>query len=291
MTRNIKVTILLGLLMPLSVPEAFSQEDSTSVARHKLARINVATTAEHFEAISHVNSQNDTLRYRLLKPIDYDPNKKYPLVVCLAGAGGRGDDNISQIAGCWPALELSRPENRRMYKAFVFVPQCPTGANWGTSLGEREYEHLSKLGRADVPSVSSLVFEVMKALETKYSIDTTRRYITGLSMGGYGTWHFILTHPKTFTAAIPICGGGNPELASNIKELPVWAFHGQLDKVVPVSFSKNMIAAIKASGGNPKYTEFPEAGHVSWPLAYDTPGLLDWLFDQQNEIQKETNKR
>ncbi len=129
------------------------------------------------------------------------------------------------------------------------MPQCPSGSDWGRSLGESEKEVRPKLGRTDQPSVSSLVFEVIHTLENEFKIDTTRRYVTGQSMGGVGSWHFILTHPQMFAAAIPICGGGNPDLATKIVDVPVWAFHGQKDKAVPVEFSRNMIDAIKKAGG------------------------------------------
>ena len=99
-------------------------------------------------------------------------------------------------------------------------------------------------------------------------------------MGGDGSWHFIITRPQMFAAAIPICGGADPSLGKSIAHIPVWAFHGTKDGAVPVALSRDMIDAIKAAGGSPLYTEFPDAGHISWPLAYDTPGLLDWLFAQ-----------
>ena len=287
MTKNMRDFILFAVLFVLGVNLSVSQDrtndNMTAEERHRLGAENVVITAKIFEAITYVNSRNDTLRYRLLKPINYDPNKKYPLVVCLSGSGGRGDDNIKQIAGCWPAQIISNSENRKKYQAFVFVPQCPSGSSWGRSLGDSEKEARSKLGKTHQPSVSSLVFEVINILENEFKIDTTRRYVTGQSMGGYGSWHFILTHPQMFAAAIPICGGGNPALATKIADVPVWAFHGQKDNAVPVGFSRNMIDAIKKAGGSPRYNEFPDAGHVSWPLAYDTSGLLDWLFAQEND--------
>ena len=261
----ILAVVLFVLGVNLSVSQDLTNDSLTAEERHRLGGKNVAITAKYFEARTYVNGRKDTLLYRLLKPINYDPSKKHPLVVCLSGNGGRGDDNIKQIAGCWPAQIMSKTENKKRYEAFVFVPQCPSGANWSGSL------------------VSSLVFEVIHKLENEFEIDTTRRYVTGQSMGGYGSWYFILTHPQMFAAAIPICGGGNPDLATKIVDVPIWAFHGQKDNAVPVESSRKMIDAIKKAGGNPRYNEFPDAGHVCWPQAYDTPGLLDWLFAQKND--------
>ncbi|MCM4173491.1 hypothetical protein DHD32_18605 [Arenibacter sp. TNZ] len=254
-----------------------------------VSQTKVPKTAELFSGRTYVNMQKDTLQYRLLMPLDYNPNKQYPLVVCLSGGAGRGTDNIKQIAGSKAAQVLSTLENRKKYPAFIFVPQCPPGADWGRSLGKIEREGLIARGRYNQPNVESLVFETISALEEEFNIDTTRRYITGQSMGGFGTWHYILTHPQMFAAAIPICGGGNPDLAKNISDVPLWVFHGDNDKTVPVDFSRNMVTALKKAGGNPKYNEFPGVGHGSWHLAFDTPELLDWFFVQVNE--KETNKR
>ena len=145
-------------------------------------------------------------------------------------------------------------------------------------VGKIERESLIKRGKDNQPSVKSLVMEIIYALEEEYNLDSTRRYITGQSMGGSGAWHFILTRPQMFAAAIIVCGGANPDLAENIAHMPIWVFHGENDDRIPVDFSRNMIAAIKKAGGNPKYNEFPDTGHGSWHLAYDTPDLLDWLW-------------
>ncbi|AUC80012.1 phospholipase [Nonlabens sp. MB-3u-79] len=283
--RGFLLTCTLSILgANLSVAQSIVAHIMTAADRHKLGGDNVMATAQtsNFEARTYVNNENDTLLYRLLRPINYDPNKKYPLVICLSGSGGRGTDNIRQIAGCWPAQILSKQENREKYPAFIFVPQCPQGSDWGRSLGVSEKEIRFKLGSFTQPSVDSIVLEAISTLEKEFNIDIKRRYVTGQSMGGYGTWHFILNHPEMFAAAIPICGGGNPSLAQNIVNLPVWVFHGQKDSAVPVDFSRNMVEAIKKEGGDPNYNEFSGAYHVVWPLAYDTPGLLDWLFAQNN---------
>lgn len=223
--------------------------------------------AEPFEARVYVSSKGDTMRYRFLKPADYDSTKKYPLVVCLHHGGTHGTDNVMQIDGAQIAQVLY--QNRTKYPAFLFVPQCPKGVAWG--------------GIPDYPATDSLVFETIDALEREFKIDEQRRYVAGVSGGGFGSWHFIGTRPQMFAAAIPICGGGNPDLAKNMTDVAVWAFHGEKDRSVPVKYSRDMIAAIKTAGGDPKYTEFDGAGHNIWEEVYATPGLLNWLFEQRRE--------
>jgi len=227
--------------------------------------------AQLFEARTFVNNQGEQLLYRLLKPLNYDPQKKYPLVVCLHHGGVHGNDNIAQLSS-EPAPLLSNAVNRSKYAAFLFVPQCPKGSQFG---GLPNF------------SIDSLVFEAIGALEKEFSVDTTRRYVTGISGGGFGSWYFICTRPKMFAAAIPICGGGDPEFAKQIKDIPVWAFHGEKDTDVPVEYARNMIEAIKKEGGNPKYTEFAGAGHYIWDRVENTPGLIDWLFAQKRYMDRQ----
>ncbi|WAC14620.1 carboxylesterase family protein [Dyadobacter pollutisoli] len=226
--------------------------------------------AQPFEARYYVNGKGDTLRYRFMKPLDYNPEKKYPLVVCPHHGGTHGTDNIRQVEGSWAAY-LSRTEYREKYPAFLFVPQCPRDAGWGNY--------------PDYPAIDTLIFEAMEALEKEFSIDAKRCYSIGVSGGGYASWHFITARPAMFAAAVPICGGGNPKLAHNIVDgkVAVWAFHGEQDDLVPVSYSRDMIAAIKKAGGKPRYTEFKYLGHNMGNAVENTPGLLDWLFAQKRE--------
>jgi poly(3-hydroxybutyrate) depolymerase len=229
----------------------------------------VRKLAEPFEARSYVNFAGDTLRYRLMIPQDYDSAKKYPMVVCLHGSSGCGTDNIKQVATSWPAQLLSQARYRTKYPAFLFVPQCPARMGWG--------------GIPGLPSVDSLVFETIVALQEEFDMDLTRCYVSGNSLGGYGTWHMISTRREIFAAAIPISGEGNPELASRLVDIPIWAFHGRKDKNVPVRGSQEIITAIKNAGGNPRYTEFPDEAHHIWEQVTNTPGLLDWLFSQKKK--------
>jgi predicted peptidase len=174
-----------------------------------------------------------------------------------------------QIEGASAAELLSRHSNRKKYPAFLFVPNCPAGSGWG--------------GIPNYPSIDSLVYEAILELDKEPGIDVKRRYVTGVSRGGYGSWHFVCTRPEMFAAAIPICGAGDPKLASGIVNVAVWAFHGAKDRNVPVSGSRDMINAIKKGGGNPKYTEFPLEAHNIWDQVSTIPGLWNWLFVQRRE--------
>lgn len=217
-----------------------------------------------FEAHRYVNSRGDTMFYRLMKPLDMDPAGKYPLAVCLHGGGGWGNDNIKQVDGSFFAQLLAKPEHRKKYPAFIFVPQCRPDESWGGVLNHK--------------SVDSLVIETIGALERELPVDKSRRYVMGESLGGYGAWYFICTRPEMFAAAIPVCGSGDPALAPKAIGVPVWAFHGANDRNVPVSGSRNMIKAMKEAGGTPRYNEYPDAAHNIIMQVYSTPGLLDWLF-------------
>jgi predicted peptidase len=174
---------------------------------------------------------------------------------------------MKQVVTSLPAALLSQDANRQKYQAFLFVPQCPQRMGWG--------------GIAGLPAVDSLIFDSIVALEEEFPIDVARRYVSGNSLGGYGTWHLISARPEMFAAAVPICGGGNPEFAAKLVDLPIWAFHGKKDKNVPVSGSREIIQAIKNAGGNPRYTEYPDKAHDISKEVIDTPGLLDWLFAQK----------
>jgi poly(3-hydroxybutyrate) depolymerase len=128
-----------------------------------------------------------------------------------------------------------------------------------------------------------LTLEALERLRKEFNIDADRIYIAGLSMGGYGTWDAISRNPTLFAAAVPVCGGGDEAMADKIKDIPIWCFHGDADNAVPVARSRQMINAIKAAGGTPKYTEYPGVGHNSWDKAYAEPELAKWLFEQKRK--------
>jgi len=208
--------------------------------------------------------------YRLLRPKDYDPEKSYPLVLFLHGKGERGWDNEMQLINGVSELFASE-DARAKHPCFAVVPQCPADDSWAN--WEPKAIGLSKPARA--------ALDIVAALQKEFNIDSARLYIGGLSMGGFGTWEIITHYPNLFAAAFPICGGGDPGKAARLVKLPIWAFHGAQDNVVAPALSRNMIEAIKAAGGNRRYTEYPGVGHASWELAFKEPMLLEWLFAQK----------
>ena len=215
------------------------------------------------------------LPYRLLRPKPFDAQQKYPLVIFLHGAGERGDDNEKQLVHGMNDFASDRVMAK--YPAFVIAPQCPEGQAWGG---------ISRLAKSATPEgqLTPALDATLKAVETlrkEFPIDDKRIYITGLSMGGYGTWDALAKRTELFAAAAPICGGGNAASAGTMKDVPIWAFHGADDKTVLVERSREMIEALKAAGAKPKYTEYPGVGHNSWAQTYSNPDLYEWLFAQR----------
>jgi predicted peptidase len=217
----------------------------------------------------------DTLPYRLLKPVNPESKDLFPLVIFLHGAGERGKDNEVHIKHITELFE--NPVNRGKYPCYVVAPQCPKNELWADFNGSDENASISEKPTKPMQLVISLIAEISK----DYPIDPSRIYVTGLSMGGYGTWDLIARFPNKFAAAVPICGGGSVKSVPEIKHIPIWAFHGALDRIVPPQESRKMIAALQEAGSFPGYTEYPGVEHDSWLHAYREPHLIHWLFKQK----------
>ena len=196
------------------------------------------------------------LRYLLALPDGYaDGDEAWPLVLFLHGAGERGDDLSSVTAHGPPRLVR---EGRRF--PFILVsPQSPEERWWQPA------------------ELAALV----DAIESDYRVDPDRIYVTGLSMGGFGTWGLLEAYPDRFAAAAPVCGGGTPGKICAAREVPVWAFHGALDTVVPLVRSQEMVDRLERCDGDVRLTVYPEAGHDSWTETYANPELYDWLLSQR----------
>lgn len=232
--------------------------------------IAITTVAQDFPEFDKLQykTPDDTLLYRLLKPAVQNESERYPLVIFLHGSGERGNDNIVTLKHIAP-LFLTE-SNRSQFPCFVLVPQCPAHENW-------TYPDWYQEPKEPLSSVVALI----DSLKSLPFIDSTRIYITGLSMGGYGTWYLLTKYPEKFAAAVPICGGGDTHQVEKFKHVPVWNFHGAKDNAVPVERSRSMIRALKDAGAAPKYTEYKKVGHESWVNAYAEPDLLPWLFSQK----------
>ena len=234
--------------------------------------------ASVYEARTFTAPDGGTLGYRLLKPDNYDPAKKYPLVLVLHGAGERGEDNEAQLK--YGAALFLKPAAREKFACFIVFPQCPPKQKWA----DVDWTIDNPVQPEKVSEPMSHVLGALDGLEKEFSIDRDRLYLAGLSMGGYGTWDAITRYPEKWAAAAPICGGGDKTKAAPAKDVPIWAFHGVLDKTVKPARSQEMIAAIEAAGGHPLFSEYPYAGHDSWTLAFDEPEFLPWMFAQKRGV-------
>lgn len=215
-----------------------------------------------------------SLNYRIHRPANVTGVNKLPLIVFLHGAGERGDDNQRQLIH--GARDILAYTQSRARPAIILAPQVPDEERWVDTPWD-----LSSHSMPANPSRSmSLLMGLLQQLLRDEGVDSTRVYVTGLSMGGYGTWDLIQRWPDVFAAAIPICGGGDTAMADRIKHIPIWAFHGSEDPVVIPERSRDMIAALKGVGSSPVYTEYEGVFHDSWTPTYQNPKVLDWLFSQ-----------
>lgn len=214
--------------------------------------------------------------HRVLRPAAVEPAAKYPVVLFLHGAGERGSDNEKQLK--YLPTWLADPEIRRRYPCFVVAPQCREGGRWADFDWKDKTSSPQKAEpTVDLAAAVAALDAVMKAEPA----DPDRVYLTGLSMGGYGSWDLAARMPERFAAVVPICGGGDEATAVKLSKLPIWCFHGADDEIVPVERSRSIVEAVKAAGGNVHYTEFEGVRHDSWTPAYRDPATLEWLFAQK----------
>lgn len=228
-------------------------------------------------------SGKDTMPYRLLLPENFNPKKAYPLVLFLHGSGERGNDNEKQLVH--GANVFLKDSVRKNYPAIVVFPQCSADSYWSNmfpkydSSGKRIGFAFSNGGTPT--KAMELLLELFQQIHKDYKIDNRRQYVGGLSMGGMGTFEIVSRKPGFFAAAIAICGGANPESATNIAATAWWIFHGLKDNVVNPQYSIDMANALKAAGADIKLTLYPDANHNSWDSAFAEPDLLPWLWSHQ----------
>jgi predicted peptidase len=225
-----------------------------------------------FESQEVMDGGKTLLRYRILRPATIEPGRVYPLIVFLHGAGERGDDNVRQLTH--GAAELLR--YTEAHPAFVIFPQCPTGTWWDGPNWLSNDRKPAKVA-APLPQVIDLVDRMMQ----EQPIDPTRVYVTGMSMGGFGTCATVAARPDLFAAAMPVCGGGNPEWAARYRSTAFWFTHGNADPWVPVEKSRQMVRAMREAGQVVRYTELSGVGHDAWTPTYNSDLTLNWLFSQR----------
>lgn len=197
------------------------------------------------------------VNYLAFFPKSYsEKGKPVPLIIFLHGSGERGSDLDKVKAWGPPAIVEKNPD----FPFMVISPQAPEGEWWHADL------------------LKGMIDDVL----AKYNIDRHRVYLTGLSMGGFGTWDLAIRYPDYFAAIAPICGGGNTILINRLKDVPTWVFHGKKDQFVPEQQSAAMVDALKAAGGDVKYTVLPEGSHQdAWVYAYDKSDLFDWFLQHR----------
>lgn len=292
--------------------EAFSGNDEYQITQYKdvynpnskfnevkLEKENIKNVktqiVDDFEKKTFIdNDLGISLNYRLFEPKVYD-NKKYPLVLFLHGSGECGSDNEVQLLKYRGAIVFADKNNQEKNPCYVIAPQLPL---------EKQISYSSE-GWND-PSYEAVLVDLIKDYVNNANVDVNRIYVTGLSMGGIGTWDLIEDNPDLFAAAIPICGQGDISKVSAIKELPIWAFHSENDTIVPVSGTfvlsqgenvkivngtRDVVDALKSAGSTKiKYTEYKkdsieikdlELAHMSWVPAYKNEEVITWLFAQK----------
>jgi predicted peptidase len=209
-------------------------------------------------------------KYVLFVPHNYSKEKPTPTILFLHGAGETKQKEGAKTKGT-PKMPVEvgiGPAIKKREKTFPFLTIIPQAPRFGWVAGT---------------DGAKMALGILEVVEKEYNVDTKRVYLTGLSMGGMGTWSLAMAMPDKWAAIVPICGRGDTKSAEKIKDLPCWAFHGDADDRVPVAGSRDMIAAIKKAGGEPKYTEYPGVGHNSWDKAYDTDELYEWMLKQSKK--------
>ena len=225
-----------------------------------------------FEARAHKSDW--AMPYRLFRP---EAAGKLPLLMYLHGSGGLGDDNEKQLGlgNIFGTRVWALPANQKRFPCYVVAPQTDRG--WiRYDFSKEPAKQLPGLGDG-----SRLALEIVDRLRRELAIDDRRIYVTGQSMGGAGVWNVLASRPELFAAAIVCCGSASSEDGSEAVGTPLWSFHGDADQTVPVSVSRDRIAARRKAGGRPLYTEYAGIDHNSWQWAYTEPELTTWLFAQR----------
>ena len=231
--------------------------------------------AERFEARAHKSDW--TMPYRLFRP---NASGRLPLVVYLHGSGGLGTDNVKQmgLGNIFGTRVWALPENQKEFPCYVVAPQTDRGwVRYG------EPGHGDSVARV-IPGLGEgarVTFELIEALVRDFSIDHQRIYLTGQSMGGAGAWHMVAQRPTFFAAAVICCGSTSLDNVAAAAGTPLWNFHGTVDDTVPVTVSRDRIAALRKAGGHPLSTEYGGVGHNVWQWAYTEPSLVRWVFSKR----------
>lgn len=214
----------------------------------------MSQTPQHFTGQM---TRSISLGYWLYLPPDYDQQKTWPLVIFLHGLGERGSD-LEKVKIHGLARNIAEGED---FPFIAVSPQCPDTTVW--------------------PEQVEALNDLLDHIIANHRVDIKHIYLTGLSMGGYGTWAWAARYPERFAAIAPICGGGNWWMPERLKHTPIWAFHGDADEVVPLAESERMVSRIQELGGDIRLTVYPDVAHNSWEVTYNNPELYTWFLSHQ----------
>lgn len=223
---------------------------------------------------------NVTMNYRIMYPHDFSEDETYPLVIFFHGMGERGSDNQKQLTHGSKLFQ----DSLRKYPAVVLFPQCPETDYWAnlyrpdTGGASRKFDFYYN---EKANPTMDVVIDLVNELSSESFIDDTRIYVSGLSMGGMGTFEFAYRLNDKLACAMPICGGGPRDKAEGMTDVPFWIFHGLKDDVVHPRYSMSMLKAIQQAGGKAKITLYENANHNSWDPAFAEPDYLKWMFKQK----------
>jgi predicted peptidase len=228
--------------------------------------------ADGFLARTYRSPSGETMQYRLFVPQGYSAARKYPIVLWLHGANGRGSDNLLQISdGNFLGTHVwTTPEIQTKDPVFVLAPQVENTKTWSRP-------HVNTA----MPVSLRVAFEILDAIEKEYSIDRDRQYVAGQSMGGEGVWAALALARGRFAAAIVLCSDGFEDEVAPDAKVAVWIFQGDADPIVSVERARKWVAALRQAGGLPKYTEVPGVGHNVWDTAFANPDAATWLLSQR----------
>ena len=264
---------ILILALALTLGNFLQAQENGSLSMEQLPDLSL------FEAHCHIEG-NDTLPYRLYRSEKADTmTEALPLVLFLHGAGERGNDNFMQLKHCIKYFLDDTVTSR--YPFLLMVPQCPNDKRWVNTDWSLPEHTMDSVPTTELRGAMA----VLDSLVGVGAVDSTRVYICGISMGGFGTWDALQRWPEKFAAAIPICGGGDPSYAQAMKAIPIYIFHGMLDGAVMPSRSIQMYNALREVGNEEAIlVTYPELGHLCWDAAFSTPGLFEWLFGKKRSV-------
>ena len=260
----LRSSIVLSILFALSAcVGTYAQTPSKILSKDDLL----------FRKETYVDKKGNKMPYRLYVPVGYDASQKYPLILWLHGANGRGYDNKLQISGAneqgthiW-----TTSENQAKIPAFVLAPQCPEDRYWT----EPELNEVT-------PQLQSAL-DILAAVQKEFSVDPDRIYLAGQSMGGMAVWVLLQAQPDRWAAGLALCAFDNFTNAKAITRIPLWIFQGDSDMTVPVDLVRQMVKDLKKLGGQPRYSEYHKVGHDVWVKAFAEPDLVPWLAAQKRD--------